>query len=308
MTPSASVIGADGWLGAMAAARLKADRIVFGKNAPGVPFSAWLAKPGEASLIINASGWRVRPGLTRADYFSSHCDTTRQIVDRLSPDQTIIHFSSASVMGANRRAADGVHPSPRTFPAADYAEAKLQAERIVLEAAKIRGFRAIVLRPAIVYSPGGEGMIATLLRLAQRGLLLKIAPSKAINHLCSDALLLDTLVHLATDSERFNGRTLKVADPFVQTNAEILAEVRALFPKAKLTAILPASLLSWGLRLFPRLRGFDLKTWGEILGVWILNSEYDASWLWEELMLDPEIYAKQHRWRGTLLAGRPSKS
>lgn len=308
MTPSACVIGADGWLGSMAAARLKADRIIFGKSAPGVPFDTWLAKPGEASLVVNASGWRVRPGLTRADYFASHCDTTRQIVDRLSSDQTIIHFSSASVMGANRRASDGVHPSPRTFPAADYAEAKLQAERIVLEAAKIRGFRAIVLRPAIVYSPGGEGMIATLLRLAQRGVLLKIVPSAAVNHLCSDALLLDTVDRLAADSERFNGRTLKVADPFVQTNAEILAEVRSLFPKVKLTALLPAALLSWGLRLFPRLRGFDLKTWGEILGVWILNSEYDASWLWEELMLDPETYAKPHRWRETLLAGRPSES
>lgn len=284
------VLGADGWLGGMLARHLGARSVAFGPQ-----LDNWLARP-DGKIIVNCTGWRVRPGLLAKDYFLSHGQAARRLTERLGPGQIFIHLSSASVFGRGRRPGQPVDPA--SFPCRPYAEAKLEAEEIVCRAAEEHKFGTIILRPAILYAPGGGGMIGTLVKQAARGALLRVLPAARRHHLCSDRLLEATAARLAAAPDAFIGRRLVVADPFVLANADIFSDLASLHPGRPWP--LPADRLSTLLRLFPRLRGFDLRTWGEILAIWGLDSTYDNTWLWEELGLDPAAFDKEKRWRETL--------
>lgn len=297
------VIGADGWLGQMLSARLDAHRIVFRQPRSGeIDFDSWSGPDDPQSPVINASGWRVRPGLSRDDYFRSHVDTLAVLLARLHPGQPLIHFSSASVMGAGRTTGETDRPDPASFPIPAYAEAKLAGEKLVKSHP---GISSLILRPGIVYSPGGEGMIATLTSLANRRLLLHPLPGSARQHLCSDLLLGDTIAALLPRFRDFAGRTLMVADPFVLTNSQITATIRKNLPGVSLPLPLPTTPFRRLYRLFPSgsTSRTDFRTWAGIVGVWALDAAYDVSPLWGELQLPKEKYGPNARWHDTILAG-----
>lgn len=300
------VLGADGWLGHILAQHLSADRVVF--RQPGrdeTAFAAWLEKPGSHEFVINATGWRVRPGLQKADYDDSHITVTRQIVGQLAPGTKFIHLSSASVFGAGNR--PGGPADPDSFPAADYARAKLSAEQIVRDIARDRQFATVILRPGIVYSPEGGGMIGTLLQLARRGVLLDVQPAAAVHHLCADSLLTAAFDRILQDFPLASAQPfVTVADPFTLTNQEICRDISEAFPHLKSPLPLPALFLGNLLRLLPRLKHprLDLKTWGEILAIWALDSVYDTSFLWQTLMPDAAPFQKDKRWKETIRADR----
>ncbi len=286
------VLGADGWLGGILARHLGAQAIPFGPA-----LEAWLTSP-RGEIVLNCTGLRVRPGLLGSDYSHSHGHMTRRLAEVLRPGQTLIHFSSASVFGAGSR--PGQNAAPASFPCRPYAEAKFEAEEIIARASSREGFRAIILRPAILYAPGGGGMMGTLLGQARQGRLLRVLPAESRHHLCSDQLLGEAVARIIAAQDAFVGRRLVVADPFTITNGGIFSDVVALHRGRSWP--LPVHWLATFLRLFPRLRGFDLRTWGEILAIWALDSTYDNAWLWEELGLDPTPFGRENRWRETLSA------
>ncbi len=300
------VLGADGWLGHILAQHLSADRVVFRQpSRDETSFDAWLEKPGTYEFVINATGWRVRPGLQKSDYDNSHIAVTRQMVDQLAPGTKFIHLSSASVFGAGHL--PGLPADPDSFPAADYARAKLAAEQIVREVAGERQFSTVILRPGIVYSPEGGGMIGTLLELARRGVLLDVQPGAAVHHLCADSLLTAAFNRILEEFPLASSQPfLTVADPFTLTNQEICGDIRNAFPHLKAGVPLPTLALGSFLRQLPRLKHprFDLKTWGEILAIWALDSVNDTSFLWQSLMPDTAPYQKDKRWMETIRAGR----
>ena len=303
---SALVLGADGWLGQILAQHLSADRVVF--RQPGrdeTAFATWLEKPDEHEFVINATGWRVRPGLQKADYANSHITVTRRIVGQLAPGTKFIHLSSASVFGAGHR--PGSPTDLDSFPAADYARAKLAAEQVVRDTARTQQFPTVILRPGIVYSPEGGGMIGTLLQLARRGILLDVHPAGAVHHLCADSLLTAVFDRILQDFPLASAQPfVTVADPFTLTNQEICRDIREAFPKRNSPLPLPARTLGNLLRLLPRVKHprLDLKTWGEILAIWALDSVYDTSFLWQKLMPEAASFQKDQRWMETIQAGR----
>src|SRR3989304_1286399 len=71
------------------------------------------------------------------------------------------------------RIVDGPPPNPSTFPSPAYATAKLEADEYLKSEAAKRGFRLMFLRPAVVYSPQGAGMVGPVLKLAKQGVTLR---------------------------------------------------------------------------------------------------------------------------------------
>jgi nucleoside-diphosphate-sugar epimerase len=290
------VVGADGFVGGCLAAALGAERIVYGPCGRGdIHISQADVLLKKADVVINAGGFRVRPGCTYADYQHSHQGATSVIVPWIRKGALLLHLSSASVLGKSQDQALGnqAPPNPASFPSVAYALAKLEADQFLEKAATEREFRLIFVRPAVIYGPHGAGMIETLLKLAKRGIILRLYPRNARHHLCHTTLLVDVVRRILAMSHLRHLSRLVVADPYTVTNRQLEMMLRQYLPRKGTTLRIPVPLISTLLRYSfhsrnPRL---DMRTWGEIFGVLNLDTAYDPSETFGLLGLDPAQYS-----------------
>ncbi len=276
------VVGADGFVGGALASALGATRVVFGpvRERGDTPFDEAGAVLSGADVVVNASGFRVRPGLAAADYRRTHAGTVARLVPALACGSFLIQVSSASVLG---RSPCTLPPndeagSPETFGCPDYAIAKRDAERTARTAARERGVRLAILRPAILYGPVPDGMIGSLATFAARGVLLRPVPAGHRHHLCSLPLLVEVVRAVARRGLAIE-EPLAVADPFFVTNGEITDVVREMHRPA-LSLPFPAKAAAGAvLRRLPHSSSprLDLRTWGQILCILGLDTVYDTA-------------------------------
>jgi nucleoside-diphosphate-sugar epimerase len=295
--PRIAVIGADGFVGGGLAERFNAQRIVYGPARDGdVPVSQAEQVIRNADIVINAGGFRVRPGCTYADYQRSHQGATSVFVPWIRPGALFLHISSASVLGKSKTQSLGnrATPNPRTFPSAAYALAKLEADEYLKAERLKRGFRLMFLRPAVVYSPQGAGMVGTVLKLAKRGVNLRLYPRRARHHFCDMNLLVEVASRVVERSDQLPDlSSFVVADPYTVTNRELDAIIHEYVPRKGMPVPIPVSVLSSLLgctfhSVNPKL---DLRTWGEIFGVLDLDTAYDPSDTFRDLDIDPAQYS-----------------
>jgi len=305
-----AVVGADGFVGGCLAAALGAERIVYGPCASGdIHISQADVLLQKADVVINAAGFRVRPGCTYADYQRSHQGATSVIVPWIRQGALFLHISSASVLGKskNRALSNQAPPNPASFPSAAYALAKLEADQFLEKAAAERKFRLTFLRPAVVYGPQGAGMIETLLNLAKRGIILRLYPRSARHHLCHTTLLVDVVRRVVDLNQSRHLNCLIVADPYTVTNRQLEMMLRQYLPRKGTTLPIPVSLLSTLLRhgFHSRNPRLDLRTWGEIFGVLNLDTAYDPSETFSLLGLDPSQYLLEKTLQPLMREGLP---
>ncbi len=288
-----AVVGADGFVGGGLARALEAERIVYGPCGPG---EVQVRRAGDllarADVVVNCGGFRVRPGCSLADYQRSHQGATSALVPHLKPGALLLHISSASVLGKGVGLGNRSTPNPATFPSPSYATAKLEEDRYLEAASRERGFRVIFLRPAVVYSARGAGMVGTLLGLARRGIALRLYPRKARHHLCHMDLLAEVARRAIARGDLPNATCLVVADPYTVTNSDLEDLTRPAARRPAVPVPLPLPWMSALLRLSPRSRHprFDLRTQGEIFGVLHMDTVYDPSETFRLLDIDPAGY------------------
>ena len=294
--PLITVVGADGFVGSHIAAALGAKKIVHRAPQNGeVHISQAEELLRNADVIFNAAGFRIRPGLTLADYRRSHQGATAALVPFVRRGALFLHMSSASVLGKSRDRKLGNHTQPdlTNFPSPNYARAKLEADEFLQKAAAERDFRLIFLRPSNLYAPEAEGMIRSLLRLANRGLTLRLYPRNSRQHFCDINLFADVVRRVIDKHGLPQFTALVVADPYTVTNRELEGMIRRYLRRKTLVVPLP---LPWMSAIFrhsirstnPR---FDLVTQGEILGFMNLDSVYDPTETFSLLGIDPSQYS-----------------
>lgn len=294
--PLIAVVGADGFVGGHLAEALQAERVVYGPCRNGdVHISQAEGLIRKADVIINAGGFRVRPGLAYADYQRSHQGATSALVPWIQKQALFLHISSPSVLGKSkdRRLGNQTPPNPRTFPCPAYALAKLEADQFLQRAAAESGFRVILLRPTVIYAPRGEGMVDTLLKLAKRGVVLRLYPRNARHHLCAMELLVQVVRRVIQQVDLPQLSCLVVADPYTVTNRELETMIRRHLTKKSATFPIPVALMSVLLRLSFHFRNpkLDFPTWGQILGVLNLDTVYDPFETFRLLGIDPAEYS-----------------
>jgi nucleoside-diphosphate-sugar epimerase len=295
-----AVVGAEGTVGGTLAAALGATRVVYREPRAGeVALYAADSVLRDASVVVNAGGFRVRPGLGDADYRRSHGEEVARLVPRLSRGALFLQISSASVLGKDPSrplGGNGAEGRPETFGCPAYARSKRDAEDVARREAVPRGVKVTVLRPAVLYGPVPDGMIGTLLALAGKGLLLRLVPGRHRHHLCSFPLLVEVVSRLVRKEEGRNA-PLVVADPFVLTSEEITEAIRAV-RRPRISVPFPAGAAGAALRLLPRARAsrLDLRTWGEILGILALDTVYDPSGTFRDLSIDPSVFSRERTW------------
>jgi nucleoside-diphosphate-sugar epimerase len=294
------VVGADGFVGGALAAALGGARIVFrrARDAGETPVENADTLLAGADVVVNASGLRVRPGLSAADYRRTHADAVVRLVPKLAPGSLLVHISSASVLGRSPATPPPNDEAgrPESFGCPAYAAAKRDAERVAREEARVRGIRLVVLRPAILYGREPDGMFGTLVSLASRGVLLRVVPAAHRHHMCALPLFIAAVGAAAARDKGLDG-PLTVADPFAVTNAEISALLTERFGAAWRVPF-PAGAAGSVLRRLPRSSSprFDLATWGEILSILALDTVYDADDAFRVLGLDPDLFSRERTW------------
>jgi nucleoside-diphosphate-sugar epimerase len=294
--PLIAIVGADGFVGGGLAEALRAEKVVYGPCRHGeVHISQAERLLNKADVIINAGGFRVRPGCTYADYQRSHQGATSAFVPWIRKEALLVHFSSASVLGKSQQQKLGnqTPPDPRSFPAPAYALAKIEADQFLQQAAAERDFRVIFLRPAVVYAPQGAGMIDTLLKLARRGINLRLYPREARHHLCHMSLLVEVTRRVIERNHLLHLSCLVVADPYTVTSRELEAMIVHYSPNRALPLPIPVSWMSTLLRhsFHSKIPKLDLATWGEIFGVLHLDTAYDPFDTFRLLEIDPGQYS-----------------
>jgi nucleoside-diphosphate-sugar epimerase len=294
-----AVVGADGYVGGALASALGAGRVVFRAPLPGeIAIGMADSLLRSASIVINAAGFRVRPGLTAADYRRTHEEAVSRLIPRISPGALFVQISSASVLGKNAATPLGSSEGgrPEGFGCPNYAIAKREAEQVARKASSARGVRLVVLRPAILYGREPDGMIGTLQALAAKGILLRLVPSRHRHHLCSLPLLVETVRAIVRRSEG-TAQPLVLADPFVVTSGEIAGIARERHA-VRLSLPLPAGLVGSLLRRFPRSRSprLDFRTWGEILCILALDTVYDTAETYRLLGIEASRFSRERTW------------
>jgi nucleoside-diphosphate-sugar epimerase len=290
-----AVVGTDGFVGGRLAEALHAQGVVYGSGRNGdVHVSQARDLLQQADVIINAGGFRLRPGLTYADYQRSHQHATAALVPFVRKGALFLHMSSAAVLGksAKRRLGNHIAPDPKSFPSAAYALAKFEADQFLEQASVEGGFRLVFLRPGVLYAPQTDGMVNSLLKLAKRGIVLRLYPRDARHHLCGMNLFIEVVRRIILARNLPPVSTFVIADPSPISNRELEVMIRRNLQKKATTLPLPLGFMSTLLRnsFHSKNPRFDMATWGEILGVMSLDTAYEPSDTFERLGIDPSQY------------------
>jgi nucleoside-diphosphate-sugar epimerase len=282
------VAGADGTLGALLVDKLRARGITIRckdmrHNQP--------LQLDRATTVVNAAGPRARPGLDWSDYFREHLGTTRAIVRAMKPGNHLIHLSSTAVFGARSMRLDSDSPeSPLLFPMAAYASAKYAAELAVRALCEEKKIRLTILRLSMVYGPGIDSAMASLSKMAARGLRLALKPGSARQHLLSRELLIQGLMN-ACQYGPLGPRPLILADPFSITNDEINRAIARIHPKA-FSVALPLGCFERLSRLWMRLAEYKFTMPIASLAVLAIDNEFDWQPAFQALRLNPAEFGR----------------
>jgi nucleoside-diphosphate-sugar epimerase len=284
-----AVIGSDGALGALLLTGLGARGVRL--RHPAENLDAHVSEIAAADFVVNASGPRVRPKLGWDDYLREHVGTASAVARAMRPNSHLVHFSSAAVYGARGGRILAESPeAPMLFPNPSYAWAKLAGELAVRAICRERGVGLTVLRPAMVYGTGVTSAIDSLASLARKGVRIDLRPASVRQHCLSNALLVAILERLAERGPQ--ERTFIACDPFVFTNGDLDAAMRAKHGGLALPAPLP-----WAEALLRRWPGFPDRDAPGALAAFAflgLDNEFDWHDTLSSLEIEAAPFARAH--------------
>jgi nucleoside-diphosphate-sugar epimerase len=133
----------------------------------------------------------------------------------------LLLVSSIKAMGETTAPGRPFRPDDQPQPEDAYGRAKLAAERAAADAARSTGLELTIVRPPLVYGPGGRANFAMLVRLAASGLPLPFAGIDNRRSLIFRDTLADLLAHAATHPAAA-GRTLLVRDDEDMSTAALI--------------------------------------------------------------------------------------
>jgi nucleoside-diphosphate-sugar epimerase len=150
---------------------------------------------------------------SRADFFDVSVEGTRRLVDSALETgiERFVHMSSIAAFGLVPGMILDESTALRPAPGDDYAEAKAEAERIVLRAAE-RGLAAVVLRPTRIFGPFARDHVVEPLEKLRAG---RLAIDRRAVHSPSQTVFVDDVVAaveraLAAPSETVTGRAFVI--------------------------------------------------------------------------------------------------
>jgi hypothetical protein len=129
--------------------------------------------------------------------------------------------------------------------------------------------------------------------MAKRGIILRLYPRDARHHLCHLDILVEVVRRILERDDLPNLSHLVVADPYTVTSRELEGMIVRYLRQTSRTVPVPAPLMSALLRhtFHSKNPKYDLRTWGDIFGVFHLDTVYDPFETFRILGIDPSQYA-----------------
>lgn len=107
-----------------------------------------------ASVVYHLAGRLFAPGVPAAEYYATHVEGTKLLLERAQEESTLERFVHCSTTGVLGVTGDG--PADETAPYRPtnaYEATKAEAEQAVRDRTR-DGFPAVIARPGLVYGPG----------------------------------------------------------------------------------------------------------------------------------------------------------
>jgi len=243
----ALVTGASGFLGrrVVAALRARGERVRVLVRSPSAALEAMpdvqvvLGDLGDPRIVAHAvAGVRTVYHVGAAmrgdlrDFEAGTIWGTRNVLDACArhPVQRLVYVSSLSVLDhAGRDPAVAVTEAspyePRPGDRGAYTQTKLAAETMVIEAIRVRGLPAVILRPGQIVGPGAERVTPNG-TLAIAGRWIAVGPRTQTLPLVYVDDVVDGLL-LAADTPAASGGIFNLVDPHTVSQGEYLDLVKA---------------------------------------------------------------------------------
>ena len=260
--PRVLVTGAKGFVGrhacaAFASAGWDVRTLVRESSTPQLPYderaigdlaTATLAPHfADVHCVIHLAGRAHRLGDAAGDavYHAANAAVTRRVAEaaREANVGRFVLASTAKVFGEERDAP--YTPADAPAPADAYARSKLESERAL---ASVAGpMQIVVLRPPMVYGPGGKGNVPRLLTLARLATRIPLPFGSVRNRrsILYSGNLADALVHCAT-SDRVTGGVHLPTDGVDVSTPELLRRLARVHGRHARFIPCPPSLLRLG--------------------------------------------------------------
>lgn len=129
----------------------------------GMQYVVHLAAEGHVSAVSEEAFRRFQ---------AVNVEGTRHLLEACAGAERFVHFSSTAAMGLirNRLTSEEDEPQPRT----PYQRSKLASEQAALETGRHVGVPVVVLRPCMVYGPGGDGAFGQMARWMAKGIFPRV--------------------------------------------------------------------------------------------------------------------------------------
>lgn len=224
-----------------------------------------------------------------AQYQRINVSGTRRLIAATRRGRPGRFVFASSVKAIDEGNAEPATEATPTRPLTPYGRSKLEAEQLVMAAARGGAFEAVCLRFPLVYGPGQRGNLQRMIAAIDRGRF----PPPPRNHNRRSMLHVENAVQalrLAAAHPAAAGRTYLVADARPYSTREIYDAVRAELGRAPARWSVPEwvfrSLATGGdvVRTFAGRRiGFDTDAFQKLLG----TAAYDAGLIARELGYRP---------------------
>jgi UDP-glucose 4-epimerase len=212
----------------------------------------------DADVVVHLAAFVHRPTRSeqdREECWSVNVDGTRNVVKAVSAEASkpfLIFVSTTNVYGPSDSTLD---EESSCRPQTEYARSKLEAERLVLEAVRTGSLSACVIRPSMVFGPGGPGNLRRLIRMVDSGLAVVADRGLQRKSLVPVETLNAAIQLVALKRTDTSGQLLNVSGGEPMTIRQIidtLAHARGV--RARVVAI-PAPLMRYGANVLDRLTG-----------------------------------------------------
>jgi nucleoside-diphosphate-sugar epimerase len=242
------------------------------------------------------------PANASDDYERTNVAGTRCVIESAKRNgvKRIVFFSSINVYGPCPGKIPDEDTEPR--PVGIYAQTKLRAEQLVLEARRADGNPlGVVLRPAAVYGPRLKGNYRRLIKALDQRRFIQIGPGDNRRALIHESDLASAAL-LASRHPAAAGRIYNVSDGNNHNFGEILQAICAALDRKPPRSLLPAKLvgsLIGVLESAAGVLGVHPPVTRALLDKYLEDAAVDATRIQQELGFAPQFDLVQG-WRDTI--------
>jgi len=196
------------------------------------------AVAGVDAIIHLAS--RVGEGGDREEFFRVNVEGTRNLFEacRGLPLRRFVHVSSLSVITGYREHEGTKEDAPYLPTGENYADSKIEAEKLALEYGRKAGLPVTVLRPGFIFGPGDKLFLPTVIQNLRNGKVLLIDGGHKLLNLTFVNNLLEA-IDLALQRPEAVGEVFNITDGEKVSKRDFFFEVADLMHLPRPTKSVP---------------------------------------------------------------------